>query len=205
MSRRWEKAAGVVALVLLSACGKKEQPKYAAAPAGPAKGSKEWKIQNAMSGGPASIAGGATIVDWPSGPDAQPEQIRAGTSAWSCIPDNPQTPSNDPMCWDAAFGSWVAAYMGHKTPRVTSVALAYMLQGATDASNTNPFAAKPDSGQPWVVTGPHIMIAVPDPRSLRGMSTDWHSGGPYVMFAGTPYAHVMMPVAPARHAATPGM
>lgn len=37
------------------------------------------------------------------------------------------------------------------------------------------------------------MIVVPDLKSLAGMSTDPANGGPYVMFAGTPYAHIMAP------------
>jgi hypothetical protein len=42
------------------------------------------------------------------------------------------------------------------------------------------------------------MVAVPDPKTLSKFSTDWKSGGPYVMFAGTPYAHLMIPVTPAK-------
>jgi hypothetical protein len=201
MSRRWEKATAVVALVLLSACGEKPQPKQAAAPAGPTKGTKEWKIENAMSAAPGVIANGATIMDWPSSPNGPMTQLRAGTNGWTCISDIPNTPTNDPFCWDAAFGEWVGAWMAHKPPHITKVGLAYMLQGATDASNTDPFKGKPDSGQEWVTTAPHVMIVVPDPRALAGMSTDWKSGGAYVMFAGTPWAHIMMPVA----AASPGM
>ena len=33
-----------------------------------------------------------------------------------------------------------------------------------------------------------------DLASLEGMTTDFNSGAPYVMFDGTPYAHVMYPV-----------
>jgi hypothetical protein len=33
-----------------------------------------------------------------------------------------------------------------------------------------------------------------DPSSLDGMTTDFNSGAPYVMFAGTTYAHVMYPM-----------
>ncbi len=29
---------------------------------------------------------------------------------------------------------------------------------------------------------------------LNGMPTDPNSGGPWVMFQGTPYAHIMIPV-----------
>jgi hypothetical protein len=39
------------------------------------------------------------------------------------------------------------------------------------------------------------MILVPDPKMLEGISTDPQSGGPYVMYKGTPYAHIMVPVA----------
>ncbi len=38
------------------------------------------------------------------------------------------------------------------------------------------------------------MILVPDPALLDGISTDPWNGGPYVMWKGTPYAHIMVPV-----------
>jgi hypothetical protein len=99
------------------------------------------------------------------------------------------------MCFDAAFGAWATAWMAHKTPNITSFGVAYMLQGGTDASNTDPFKMAPDSGQAWVDTGPHVMVVVPNVQNLRSISTDPKNGGPYVMWGGTPYAHVMVPVA----------
>jgi hypothetical protein len=30
----------------------------------------------------------------------------------------------------------------------------------------------------------------------EGFSGDAHGGGPYVMYPGTPYAHIMVPIAP---------
>jgi hypothetical protein len=39
------------------------------------------------------------------------------------------------------------------------------------------------------------MIIVPDNALLAGLPTDPENGGPYVMWKGTPYAHVMVPVA----------
>jgi hypothetical protein len=186
--------AALVALTL-AACAKQEAAKTpAAAPAGPAKGTPEWKIQNAMSAAPTAVASAATIMDWPATPDGKMTQLRAGTNGWSCLPDDPSTPSNDPVCADSVSFSWFGFWMQRQPPRTRTVALAYMLQGATDASNTEPFKTKPDSGQPWVTTGPHVMIFVPDVKALAGMSTDWRSGGPYVMWAGTPYAHLMLPV-----------
>ena len=193
MVGRWSAALGILA-VTLAACAKKEQPQSAAAPAGPAKGTPEWKIQNAMSAAPTAIASAATIVDWPSAPGGQPAQLKAGTNGWTCFPDNPPTPGNDPMCYDGVFGAWATAWMSHKTPNITAFGTAYMLQGGTDASNSDPFKMAPDSGQPWVDTGPHVMVVVPSVNALKSVSTDYRSGGPYIMWQGTPYAHVMIPV-----------
>ena len=202
MDRRWLAAGALV--VALGACAK-EQPQQAAAPAGPAKGTPEWKIMNATSAAPASIGAGATVMDWAPNPNSPPTQVRAGTNGWTCFTDMPETPGNDPMCFDERFGAWATAWMSHKAPNITAFGVAYMLQGGTDASNTDPFKMKPDSGQPWVDTGPHVMVVVPNVNALKGLSTDWHSGGPYIMWQGTPYAHVMVPVAAAKHDGMSGM
>ena len=134
-------------------------------------------------------------AQWGATPEAQPVQLRAGTNGWTCFADNPGSPGDDPMCFDANFSAWATSWMAHKAPRITGFGVAYMLRGGTDASNTDPFKMKPDSGQPWVDTGPHVMVVVPDVAHLRGISTDPKNGGPYVMWANTPYAHVMVPVA----------
>jgi hypothetical protein len=39
-----------------------------------------------------------------------------------------------------------------------------------------------------------MMIVVPDVKALDGISTDPSNGGPYVMYASTPYAHIMAPM-----------
>ena len=200
--RRWTKSGlvGVALLVMLAGCAKKEEPVAAAAPAGPAPGTMEWKVQNAMSAAPAAIASGATLMEWGATPTAPPIKLRDGTNGWTCFADVPATPGNDPMCFDNAFGAWATAWMGHKTPNITSFGVAYMLQGGTDASNTDPFKMAPDSGHQWVDTGPHVMVVIPNVQHLRGISTEPSNGGPYVMWAGTPYAHVMVPVAASREA-----
>ena len=38
------------------------------------------------------------------------------------------------------------------------------------------------------------MVIVPDPVQLEGLSTDPNNGGAYVMWKGTPYVHVMVPL-----------
>jgi hypothetical protein len=71
-----------------------------------------------------------------------------------------------------------------------------MLQGAADASNTDPYAGKPARGAAWVRTGPHIMILDRNAAASSGYpgGPNPDTSRPYVMFAGTPYAHIMLPV-----------
>ena len=45
-----------------------------------------------------------------------------------------------------------------------------------------------------IYSGAHIMLFPKDPASLDGFTTDFNSGGPYVMFKGTGYDHLMIPV-----------
>lgn len=53
----------------------------------------------------------------------------------------------------------------------------------------------------WVVTGPHIMIVGPGVKSLDVQtSADPDPNKPYLMWGDTPYAHVMIPVGPAKAA-----
>jgi len=46
-----------------------------------------------------------------------------------------------------------------------------------------------------IESGPHLMLMPKDPTSLANYPTDFTAGAPYVMFPGTPYAHLMIPVA----------
>lgn len=84
--------------------------------------------------------------------------------------------------------------MNKTTPQVSRAGVAYMLQGDAGASNRDPYATGPTADNDWVVTGPHVMVIVPDPASLDNMSSDAKNGGPWVMWRGTPYAHIMVPV-----------
>jgi len=75
------------------------------------------------------------------------------------------------------------------------VGFMYMLAGGTDASNTDPYSERPRRGDPWVQTGPHLMV-VGSEAILRGYPSGPrpNTAQPYVMWAGTPYQHLMAPV-----------
>ena len=157
-------------------------------------GAEDEKIAGALSAAPAAIAEGAAVMDWPGEPGGEMTQLRPGTNEWMCLPDSPGSPRNDPMCLDANFRAWIEAYSARTEPEIASLGFAYMLQGGSTASNSDPFAEAPAEGEDWVYEPPHVMVVVPDPAALEGLPTDPANGGPWVMWAGTPYAHVMMPV-----------
>jgi hypothetical protein len=157
---------------------------------------REQKIANAMSAAPASVSAKATILDWPARDGDKPSVLRAGTNGWNCLPDMPDTAGNDPMCLDASWMKWVDAYLSKTPPMISSVGIGYMIApGGAHGSNSDPYAMKAMGDNQWTHHPPHIMIVVPDLKSLEGISTDPGNGGPYVMYKGTPYAHIMTPTA----------
>ena len=152
----------------------------------------EEKIANAMSAAPENIAGDATVLDWP-GADGKMAELKKGTNGWTCLPDYPVSPGNDPLCGDGMTLQWFDAYMQHKPPKLAQSGVSYMLQGASDASNEDPFAAAPPAGMDWMSAGPHIMI-FPAGNLDEKLYGTTPGDKPWVMFAGTPYEHLMVPV-----------
>ena len=151
-------------------------------------------IASAQRAAPAKVSKDATIVAMDA--DGKMRTLRKGTNGFTCMPDSPATPGPDPMCMDANAFAWAGAWMAHKDPPAGKVGFMYMLEGGTDASNTDPYAKAPSASNHWVKTGPHIMIVGADasfydsyPKSPTPDTTQ-----PYVMWAGTPYQHLMAPV-----------
>jgi hypothetical protein len=147
-----------------------------------------------MSGAPAAVSSAATIMDFDDAGNLV--ELRAGTNGWLCIPDDsPAAPGDAPMCMDEAWQSWFDALVAQQTPQISGIGISYMLKGGPAASNTDPYAVTPAPGEDWIQDGPHMMVIVPDPSTLDAFSTDPASGEPYVMWSGTPYAHLMVPSA----------
>ncbi len=151
-------------------------------------------IASAMSAAPASVAKGATIIKTKA--DGTMVTLRQGTNGFTCMPDNPATPGPDPMCGDKNAMEWANAWMSHKTPAAGKVGFMYMLAGGTDASNTDPYATAPSATNHWIKTGPHVMVVGADASFYDSYSkaADPDTSLPYVMWAGTPYQHLMAPV-----------
>lgn len=153
------------------------------------------KIAFAMSVAPADISRRATIMDMTD--MAKPKQLRAGKNGWMCAV-MVLGRSSEAMCLDKEWQKWAQAWMSKSQPKIDGTGIAYMLRGDKGASNTDPYATGPTADNQWVVAPPHIMVLYSDPRMLDAYPTDPKSGGPWVMWKGTPYAHVMVPVSPSK-------
>lgn len=155
----------------------------------------ETKIASALSAAPISISADATILDWAMDDAGAFLVLQEGSNDWSCLPDDPNTPGNDPMCLDRTWLAWLYAIVAGDDPQTTVMGLSYMLQGGSTPSNTDPTASEPPAGEEWLSDPPHIMLLMPGDLDPSVFSTDHHSGLPYIMWEGTPYEHIMMPVA----------
>ena len=150
-------------------------------------------IKSAESAAPAALSKAASI--FAMNEKGEMRTLREGTNGWWCMPDSPATPGPDPMCGDANSMQWAMAWIGQKDPPKGKVGFMYMLQGGTDASNTDPYAKAPGDGNNWIKTGPHVMVVnamdmmagYPDKATPDTLQ-------PYVMWPGTPYAHLMLPI-----------
>jgi hypothetical protein len=154
--------------------------------------SDEEMIDNAESAAPEAVSKDATIIAMEA--DGTMRTLRAGSSAFTCIPNNPNSPGNDPMCLDKNGLEWAQAWMSKGDPPAGKVGFGYMLQGGSDASNTDPYAQTPAEGEDWIDTGPHVMIF-----NAPSLLDDYPKQAgdpsrPYVMWPETKYAHVMVPV-----------
>ena len=161
--------------------------------------SRAQKIALAMSAAPAEISRHATIMDMTD--MAKPQQLRAGTNGWMCAVMMLGT-NKEVMCLDKEWQKWAGAWASKTTPNIEGTGIAYMLRGDNGASNTDPYASGPTANNQWVTSPPHIMVLYADAKILDAYPTDPKSGGPWVMWKGTPYAHVMVPVSPTKPAIT---
>ncbi len=143
------------------------------------------QIARALSAGPPEVAKSARVVDT----DAQGKMIvlREGSNGFTCMPGNPKVIGDPPMCADAASMQWAADFKARKPkPTNTVPGITYMLAGATQRSDTDPF----DTTSPPIQVGPHWMIIWPFDPKATGLPVTHREKGAYIMWAGSPYAHV---------------
>jgi hypothetical protein len=143
------------------------------------------RIARAMSAGPLEIAKSARIVDTNS--NGKTVVLREGNNGFTCMPGNPKVIGDPAMCADAASMQWSADFKAHK-PKPTNVVpgITYMLAGATQRSDSDPY----DKTSPPITVPPHWMIMWPFDPKATGLPVTHRDTGAYIMWAGSPYAHL---------------
>jgi|TARA_R110002012_G_scaffold91404_1_gene222578 hypothetical protein len=154
-----------------------------------AQSSPDAMIADALRAAPPSILRTATVSDLAG------NILREGPSDYTCFP----APDGiaGPMCMDSEWRRWMAAWMGGTPFTAERLAIAYVLAGDSPdggASNIDPAATLPTADNEWIVEGPHMMLITPDPSVFDGIPTTINTDGPYVMWSGTPYVHLMVPL-----------
>ena len=145
------------------------------------------KIKRALSAGPPDIAKAAKVVDFDD--QGKMTVLREGTNGFTCFPGHPNVVGDDAMCADAPSMQWLNDAMSHKPkPTNTQPGVTYMLAGGTDWSGSDPSAS---SGTP-IQEPPHWMIMWPFDATTTGLPTTPKNSGTWIMYAGTPWAHLMI-------------
>lgn len=178
---------------LLMACLAAAEDKPAAKPAAKKSGASDAAyIAKALSAAPAAIAKEAGIMK--TDKDGNMQTLRESKNGFTCM-----VALGSPMCADENSMAFFGAWMKKENPP-DKVGITYMLRGDNGASNTDPYAQGKTADNHWIRTGSHIMVVGPAAKSM-GLpdSPDADPSKPYLMWANTPYAHAMIPVAGATH------
>lgn len=133
------------------------------------------------------MTGNVMIMDW------EGNMLREGSNGYTCMPTPPMLSGTSPMCLDTEWQQWADAWANKKPYVAKTLGIAYMLAGDEGASNIDPYAEGPTESNEWIREAAHLMIVAP-PALLSSFPTDPDNGGPYLMWKGTPYAHLMVPV-----------
>ena len=152
------------------------------------------QINIARSAAPPNISRDATIMV--VGEDGKLVEAKKGTNGFTCVPEIEAQEVPDPICVDAAGWQWlIDAMSGRPKPTNTVPGIAYMAKGGwhwekdgkiTPATKNEPGAQKVKEPAHWMVLGPFASKA-------SGLPSMHHSKfGTYIMYEGTPYAHLMI-------------
>jgi hypothetical protein len=152
-----------------------------------ADSSKEAKINRAMSAGPPSVSAKAKIVEMDD--KGKMNVLRDGNNGWTCFTGHQGVIGDNPECDEEAALQWAMDLAAHKPkPSNTKPGVVYMFAGGMDWSATDPLATR---GTP-IQEPPHWMIMWPFEPKASGLPDRVKSTGTWIMWAGTPYAHLMI-------------
>jgi hypothetical protein len=160
-------------------------PAFAGAP------SVDELVQLALSAAPPSISKDATVLV--PGKDGNFVEAKKGSNGFTCLADDLGTPKPDPMCLDPAATQWAMSFIkGEAKPANTMPGIGYMARGGQHWEKDGKMLMKQESGAKIVDEPPHWMIFWPFDSKTTAIPAQAHTGKTYIMFEGTPFAHLMI-------------
>lgn len=154
--------------------------------------SADIQIKVARSAAPASISDGAAVMVF--GPDGALTEGSAGTNGFTCIPDLSGQEKPDPFCGNAGAIQWALDLLdGKANPSNSTPGVAYMMQGGWHwVKNGKPTMDKDDPGAKRVKEPPHWKLLWPLDSDSTKLPERPSGFGSFIMWEGTPYAHIMI-------------
>jgi hypothetical protein len=146
----------------------------------------------AREGAPERISDQAGIVRMD--PKGKVTPVIQSKNGFTCtlMPDE----SRSPVCADERGFAWLVSAISQKPqpPAIDKPGIAYMAKGAThyETSDGKMMMVPGATGTKEVREPPHWMIIWPFDSASTGIPTKSNAGGSYIMFAGTPYSHLMV-------------
>lgn len=144
----------------------------------------------ALRAAPAHITKDAGIMIY--GADGKLTETKKSANGFTCIPTVMNLPVPDPMCMDAAVQQWMTDLMNNAPkPTNTVPGIAYMAHGGSHFEKDGKVVMSGD-GARTVKEPPHWMVMWPFDAAATKLPTAPNPSGTYIMFDGSPYAHLMV-------------
>lgn len=144
----------------------------------------------ALSAAPARVAKNAGVMIY--GADGKLTEVRKSTNGFICVPTVMNLPDPDPMCMDPAAHQWLTDVSNNAPkPSNTVPGIAYMARGGSHFEKDGKVVMSGD-GAKAVKEPPHWMVMWPFEQGTSQLPTAPNSSGVYIMFEGSPYAHLMI-------------
>jgi hypothetical protein len=146
-------------------------------------------IKAAEEGAPPRIAEKAAIARVE--PKGKATTLRPGNNGFTCtlMPDE----SHAPFCGDQKGFQWMIAAISEQPRPPAAGGIVYMAKGAVHYETPKgEIVMRPTAETKEVKEPPHWMLLIPMNPATTGIPARPNAGGSYIMFAGTPYAHLMI-------------
>ena len=145
----------------------------------------------ALSAAPKHIAREAGVMVF--GADGKLTEVRKSENGITCIPTIMNLPEPDPICMDGAAHQWMTDIMNNAPkPSNTIPGVAYMAQGGSHFEKNKKVVMQKEVGATVVKEPPHWMVMWPFDPAATKLPTAPNPSGSYIMFDGSPYAHLMV-------------